>query len=69
MTTNDGITFEAIFFKASTTIDGGWQVTFSVNQSEAEKLLQVSQYREEILQVAVVPNSSIKPELSEFPSL
>lgn len=49
------VTFQAIFSKATTTVDGGWNLTLSVNQEEAEKILQVSAMRDMLLQVAIVP--------------
>lgn len=50
-----GITFTALFSKATTTVDGGWNVTFSVNQEEADQIMELSQLRAIMLQVAVVP--------------
>jgi hypothetical protein len=50
-----GITFQAIFGKATTTVDGGWNVTFAVSQEEAKQVLQLSQLRDSVLQVAVIP--------------
>jgi hypothetical protein len=61
----DGITFQAIFQKFTTLIDGGYRVTFDVSQNDAQKLFQLSQVRESLLQIAVIPigpieNGSIK---------
>lgn len=55
MTEAADVTFQAIFSKATTTLDGGWNLTLSVNQEEAEKILQVSAMRDMVLQVAIVP--------------
>lgn len=49
-----GITFQAVFAKATTTVDGGWNVTFSVSQDEAEAILGLATLRDELLQVAVL---------------
>lgn len=49
------VTFQAIFTKATTTTDGGWNVTFSLSQDEALKVTQLAQLRDMALQVAVVP--------------
>ena len=51
----EGITLSAIFSKATTTIDGGWNITFSVSQDNAEQVMQVAEFRETLLQLAVVP--------------
>lgn len=56
----NGITFEAIFAKATTTVDGGWNVTFSLNQDESEQIAALSAHRGELLQVAVIPVNSGK---------
>lgn len=52
----DAVTFQAIFTKATTTVDSGWNVTFSVDQSEAQAIIDLSAMRNYVLQVAVVPN-------------
>lgn len=52
---NQGITFQAIFNKATTTVDGAWNVTFSVSQDEAKKIVQLSTLRDTNLQLAVIP--------------
>lgn len=51
----DGITFAAVFSKATTTVDGGWNITFSVSQDEASNVMLLSELREMLLQVAIVP--------------
>jgi len=53
---DDGITFIATFGKLTTTIDGGWNITFQVSQDEAAQVLQLSEFRDTLLQVAVVPS-------------
>lgn len=52
---NDGVTFTGIFNKASTTVDGGWTVSFHVSQDEAKSLLELAQMRDILMQVACVP--------------
>lgn len=54
----DGITFQAIFQKFTTLIDGGYRVSFDVSENEAKSLFQLSQMRESVLQVAIVPTES-----------
>lgn len=50
-----GITLQAIFNKATTTADGGWNITFSVSQDEAAQVMQLANMRDDLLQLAVVP--------------
>lgn len=51
----EGITFKANFERLTTTIDGGWNLTLSVSQKEAESVLAVSGKRDLVFQVAIVP--------------
>lgn len=55
MPLSQGITLQAIFNKATTTADGGWNLTFAVSQDEALRVTQIAQLRNTILQLAVVP--------------
>lgn len=52
---SEAITFEGELSKITTTVDGGWNITFSVGQDQAEKILPLSEYRDTSLQFAVVP--------------
>lgn len=54
-----GITLTAIFSKATTTIDGGWNLTLSVDQGEAQKIMQLTELRQSLLQVAFVPIDAV----------
>lgn len=65
----NGITFSGIFSKATTTIDGGWVISFQVDQSEAQQIIQVSQMRQSVLQVAVVPIGEAIDALDAMPGL
>lgn len=60
----DGITFQAIFQKFTTLIDGGYRVSFDVSENEAKSLFQLSKMRESVLQVAIVPTESKNKEFS-----
>lgn len=62
---NEGITFQGIFSKATTTVDGGWNVTFAVSQDEAQAVLQLAQLRDQILQLAVLPHYARAPKDDE----
>lgn len=50
-----GIAFKAILMKAQTMVDGGWRITLDVSQDEAAQILQLVQFRGQILQIAAVP--------------
>lgn len=52
---DQGITFQAIFIKAQTTADGGWRVTFDVDNSQSQNVNILSQLRDTLLQIAVIP--------------
>jgi hypothetical protein len=52
---NEIITLQAIFNKATTTVDGGWNITFSVDQSQAQKITELSSLRDMVLNVAITP--------------
>lgn len=45
---------EAIFNKATTTIDGGWNLTFALSDDMADKVTEVTRLREERLYVVVM---------------
>ena len=50
-----GITFVASVIKISTHIDGSWNLTLSVNQTEVEQIMLLSEIRDQLTQVAIVP--------------
>lgn len=55
MNFNDGLTFQAIFFKATTTVDGAWRITLDINPDYAQQILQLSNLKDMILQVGIIP--------------
>lgn len=55
MKSEKAVTFSAVFYKATTTVDGGWTVSFHVSQSEAENIMKLSKLRDTLVQVACVP--------------
>jgi hypothetical protein len=55
MNTHPGITLNAIFAKAATTVDGGWNVTLSVDASQANEIMQLTALRDSVLQCAFIP--------------
>ena len=51
----EAITFGAIFSKATTTVDGGWNLTLSVNPEEADQIVKLFKMKDSLFQVALVP--------------
>lgn len=51
----NGISFQAIFSKASTLVDGSWRLSFDVNANQVSELIRISQLQGVVLQVAVIP--------------
>ena len=49
----ESITFNAIFSKATTTIDGGWNITFAVAQDEAHKVVNLAALRETLFKIQI----------------
>lgn len=48
------IALQAIFSKATTTVDGGWNVTFSTAEHMGKEITELSKLREEGLFVVVM---------------
>ena len=48
------VALEAIFNKATTTIDGGWNLTFSLPQEAAYNITEVAKLRDEALYLVVM---------------
>lgn len=63
MKSEQGITFKAIFNRATTTVDGGWRISFDVPESEAGSLLELAVLRGCVFQVAVVPIDTTNDDL------
>lgn len=51
----EGITLQAIFVKATTTVDGGWRLTFDIAQNESGQIIDLAILRDQLLQLAIVP--------------
>lgn len=51
----DGISFQAIFSKATTLVDGSWRISFDVNSNQVSELIQISQLSGLPLQIAIIP--------------
>lgn len=52
------INLTAIFAKATTTVDGGWRISFDIDESQSNEIAKLSQFRDLSLQLVIVP---IKP--------
>lgn len=50
-----GISLSAIFKRLSSTVDGGWSLTLALDASQADELMKLTQFRETLLQVGIVP--------------
>lgn len=50
---SEPILMQALIHRISTTIDGGWTVAFSLNQSEANAILKLSELRDQSLVLVV----------------
>lgn len=49
-----GITFQAILNKITTTVDGGWRVSFDVSASDSEAMLELAKLRDTTLQIGII---------------
>ena len=64
------IHFKAVFAKSSTTVDGGWNITFSVSQSDSAQVIKLSDIRNDLLDIFVLPSKNFPsglPEEISFP--
>jgi len=48
----------AIFQSARTTVDGGWRISFDVDESQGEIISQIVKMKEQALHVVVIPKES-----------
>lgn len=48
------VAVQAIFTKASTTVDGGWRISFDVSESEAKAVTDIAQLKNEALYLVVM---------------
>ncbi len=56
----NGISVSAILVGIKTMQDGGWRVTFDIDDSQSQQVLQLSQFREDLLHMDIG-----KPVLSD----
>lgn len=54
MSLEEGIAMEGVLTKASTTVDGGWRITFDLPASSAPQVLQLSQLRDCAVKIIVI---------------
>mgnify|MGYP003437482779 CR=1 FL=1 len=52
------ITFKGIVTKATTTVDGGWRIYIDLGFDESEKITQLIEHKDQILQFAAIPMPS-----------
>ena len=55
------ITLLASLSKITSTVDGGWKITFDVPQTELAKIMQLSSLRDMVLALAIVPDEMDDP--------
>jgi hypothetical protein len=59
------IACRAIFARATTLADGGWRVSFDLDESDAGKVAQVTALRDSVLFLTVIPEGMIQAEERE----
>lgn len=62
----DGITFQAVLYRISTTVDGGWSITFHAPNNASGEVLKLGDVRDQVLQLAVIPTDSELPDLNDL---
>lgn len=53
------IAIKGTFTKASTTIDGGWRVTFDFPDHEGQEIAKLLQLRDTAITVVIVPDENV----------
>lgn len=51
----EAIPLSAILSKATTTVDGGWKITFDIGEDCQAQVLKLCEHKNELLQLVVVP--------------
>jgi hypothetical protein len=62
---NSGISFQAILQSVRTTSDGGWRITLDVAANDSVQVLQLSQFRNDLLSVGVIPVGALGDPLPQ----
>lgn len=52
---DQAVTFQAIFSKAATTVDGGMRVTFDLDENWGPIIEDLAKLRGKILHIAIIP--------------
>lgn len=53
------ITFEAIFQKATTTVDGGWRISFDLSNDDSSKVSDIAALANESLTIVVMTSGYV----------
>jgi len=53
--TSQAITLTGIFSKATTTSDGGWNLTLTFDNTQAQEIIKVAELKDRLLQLAIIP--------------
>lgn len=56
MSEDKGIIFQATFFKATTTVDGGLRISLDIPNHQAQVFVELMKVQKRVLEVAVVPH-------------
>ena len=51
----EGFTFQGVLTKITTTVDGGWRITFDLPANQSNQISELSSLRESALQIGLVP--------------
>lgn len=68
MTDITGITFRAYFSKATTLIDGGWRISFDLDERSGVTTAQVAAMKGQELQIGVVPFDLLADPIEQDPT-
>lgn len=64
--TDKELIFDAIFFKATTTVDGAWRITFDVGCNEGENVARLTKLAQSALKVVVLQDGVPLPDMGDF---
>lgn len=63
---NEGITFLAAFYKATSLADGGWRISFDLDENAGITAAQVAALKGQQLEIAVVPFELLPDPMETF---
>lgn len=57
---SESITFQATFFKATTTVDGALRISLDIPETQAQAIVELIKYQKRVLEVAIIPHPEVK---------